>query len=163
MRVTGTLIWYYYICHREVWLMAHHIVADQDHEDLDMGRFIQETTYSRAKKEVSIDHIRVDMIEQDGEELVISEVKKSSRFEESSRMQLLFYLYTLKNKGVKARGELRFPKEKRKETLRLTAELEEELVRAIQHIQEIILQPKPPPPVRCKYCGRCAYYESCWV
>ncbi|MCD6318594.1 Dna2/Cas4 domain-containing protein, partial [Candidatus Aerophobetes bacterium] len=24
-RITGTLIWYYYICRREVWLMAHEL------------------------------------------------------------------------------------------------------------------------------------------
>lgn len=28
MEVTGTLIWYYYICKREVWLMFHQIAPD---------------------------------------------------------------------------------------------------------------------------------------
>ncbi|GGA34206.1 CRISPR-associated protein Cas4 [Kroppenstedtia guangzhouensis] len=163
MQVTGTLVWYYFICHREVWLLARQIIADQDHEDLDMGRFIQETSYSREKKEVAIDNIRVDLIQRDGEELVISEVKKSSRFEQGSRMQLLFYLYKFKQKGVNARGELRFPKEKRKETVCLTEAVEKELERIIHHIRTIIKQPVPPPPVKCKYCGKCAYYESCWV
>lgn len=143
--------------------MAHQLIADQDHEDLDMGRFIQETSYSREKKEVAMENIRVDMIQGDDKELVISEVKKSSRFEQSSRMQLLFYLYTFKQKGVKAKGELRFPKEKRKETVYLTEELEEKLKRVINDIQTIIKQPVPPSPVPCKYCGKCAYYESCWV
>jgi len=28
--ITGTLIWYYYICPREVWLMAHELNPNQE-------------------------------------------------------------------------------------------------------------------------------------
>jgi len=27
LRVTGTMVWYYYVCQREVWLMAHQLEA----------------------------------------------------------------------------------------------------------------------------------------
>lgn len=50
LHITGTLIWYYFICHREVWLMARQINPDEDNPNVDLGRFIQEQTYPREKK-----------------------------------------------------------------------------------------------------------------
>ena len=29
-KITGTLIWYYFVCKREVWFMAHEITPFQD-------------------------------------------------------------------------------------------------------------------------------------
>ncbi|SHK18580.1 protein of unknown function DUF83 [Caminicella sporogenes DSM 14501] len=50
VKVNGTLIWYYYICKREVWLMAHNLTPDQDNQYIDLGRFIHENSYMREKK-----------------------------------------------------------------------------------------------------------------
>ena len=41
-RVTGTLIWYSTICKRQIWLMAHELNPDEDHELLELGRFLHE-------------------------------------------------------------------------------------------------------------------------
>jgi CRISPR/Cas system-associated exonuclease Cas4 (RecB family) len=35
--ITGTLLWYYAICKREVWLMAHSIAPDEENQALEMG------------------------------------------------------------------------------------------------------------------------------
>jgi hypothetical protein len=40
-QVNGTLIWYYYICKRQVWLMAHALVPDQEDDNIRQGRDIQ--------------------------------------------------------------------------------------------------------------------------
>ena len=96
INISGTLIWYYYICKREVWLLAHGIEADQDHELLEMGRIISENTYRRDKKEINIGNIKVDLIRREHGQLIVGEVKKSSRYEKAATMQLLFYLKTLK-------------------------------------------------------------------
>lgn len=50
VRVNGTLVWYYFICQREVWLMGHQLNPDEDNANLEIGRLIQETTYLRDKK-----------------------------------------------------------------------------------------------------------------
>lgn len=50
MDVNGTLFWYYNICKREVWLMTHQIVPDQQNDNISFGRFLHETTYQRNKK-----------------------------------------------------------------------------------------------------------------
>jgi CRISPR-associated exonuclease Cas4 len=43
MEVNGTLVWYYSICKREVWLMSRNISPDQRDTNIDIGRFIHES------------------------------------------------------------------------------------------------------------------------
>lgn len=161
--LTGTLIWYYYCCPREVWLMVHQINADQDNSNIDLGRFIHENTYSRDKqKEISIGNIKLDIMRQDKAGMVIGEVKKSSKYLQSARMQLAFYLKELKNRGINAKGELLFPKEKRKEQVELTLELEQELELAASNIERISMRETPPIPEKKSLCKNCAYKEFCW-
>lgn len=62
IHVNGTLIWYYFICQREVWLMGHQLNPDEDNAYLEIGRFIQETTYLRDKKEINLGFIKLDII-----------------------------------------------------------------------------------------------------
>lgn len=110
MPVTGTDIWYYYICHREVWLMKHQIAPDQEDESLDLGRFISEIYYRRNKKELSFGNIVIDRVRQEDGQLVVGEVKKSSRYMKSATMQLLYYLDYLRRMGIEARGSCFFQK-----------------------------------------------------
>ena len=162
--LNGTLIWYYYCCPREVWLMVHQINPDQDDANMDLGRFIHENTYDRDKqKEISIGHIKLDIVRQNKDGLVIGEVKKSSRYLQSARMQLAFYLRELKGRGIDAKGELLFPKEKRKEEVELTPELERELDVASMEIESIAQQDNPPLLQKKALCRNCAYKEFCWA
>lgn len=50
IEVTGTDIWYYFICEREAWLNIHKIMPDEDDENIEIGRFIHEYRYGRNKK-----------------------------------------------------------------------------------------------------------------
>jgi len=161
--VTGTLIWYYYICKREVWLMAHQLIADQDNENLRIGKIIGESTYPRDKKEIDLGNAKVDLIRTENGDLVVGEVKKSSRFVNSASKQLLFYLLQLKEIGIKARGELLIPEEKRKIEVILNEISEAEIRSAIQDIELIVSRELAPEPVKNKYCRNCAYSEFCWA
>lgn len=163
MDVTGTHIWYYFICKREVWLIIHNIAADQDDESLDLGRFINEHTYQRNKKEILIGNIMVDRVRKEGEQLIIGEVKKSSSYIKSARYQLLYYLQTLRKMGIDARGELLFPKERKKEDVYLTDEADQQLREAVEDIRLIAKSPVPPVPKKITYCRKCAYREYCWA
>ena len=122
-QITGTLIWYYYICPREVWLMSHELNPNQEDSFLEIGRLLQEDSYKREKKEIAVGNMKIDLIRKGNGRLIIGEVKKSSHFENSARMQLAFYLYRLKRYGVKAEGELLIPKEKKRISVRLTSNL----------------------------------------
>ena len=98
--VNGTLIWYYYICKREVWLMSRQLNPDEHDENVEWGRFLHEWRYTREKKELSFDGVKMDVVgERDGK-LFVAEVKKTSSFRKSATMQLLFYLWKLREAGI---------------------------------------------------------------
>ena len=161
--VNGTLIWYYYICKREVWLMAHNINPDQDNPYIDLGRLVHESSYKREKKEIQFDNVKMDVITDGDDRIVVAEIKKSSRFEKSATMQLAFYLSKLKDAGVDASGELRFPTEKRREKVELSDEIIKELNSVRYDIMSIVSMDIAPKPEKCKYCSPCGYNEFCWV
>lgn len=162
LHVTGTLVWYYYICKREVWLMARHLVPDEDNPNIDLGRFIGEHTYRRDKKEITVDHIKLDILRKEKGQIVVGEVKKSSKYEKSATMQLAFYLMELREKGVDAVGELLFPKEKKKTRVEINDELIVQIENAKKEILKIAYQETPPLPQKINYCRNCAYAELCW-
>lgn len=160
--VNGTMVWYYYICKREVWMIARHIVADQSDENIDIGRFIHDKTYKRDKREVSVEGVKIDRVRKNGEDIVVSEIKKSSKYEEASRMQLLLYLQILRKKGIQAKGVLKYPMEKKNIEIELDNRSEKLLNDTKREILKLIYSDTPPSPVKIKYCSRCAYKEMCW-
>jgi CRISPR-associated exonuclease Cas4 len=162
LRVTGTLMWYYYVCKRQVWLMAHQINPDEDDPNISYGRFLQKASYGREKKETAVGNSRFDIVQQRDGTIVVSEVKKTSRHEKSATMQLLFYLKELRERGIEARGELRFPEEKRRKPVVLTDEAFREVCKAEAHIIELIQHDLPPAPAKIKLCRNCGYAEFCW-
>ena len=164
MKITGTLVWYYFVCKREVWLMAHNIVPFPDDPFLELGRFLHEKSYLRDRKEVSIDNLKFDLIKRKEGEVLIGEVKKSSKFIKPAMMQLAFYLLKLKKEyGIKCRGILLIPSERKRIEVKLTEEIETELMNAIREIKTIVKMDHPPSPQRIPYCKNCAYHEFCWV
>jgi CRISPR-associated exonuclease Cas4 len=162
-KITGTLIWYYYICHREVWLMAHEINPEQDNPLLELGRILHEDSYSRKKKGFETTGLKIDLIKKGERGTIIGEVKKSSRFIKSATMQLAYYLFRLKELGTKVTGELLIPKEKKRIQIELDESLEKELKESFSEIAKIIASDKPPPPQKIRYCRNCAYHEFCWT
>ena len=161
-KITGTLIWYYYICQREVWLMAHEINPEQDNSFLELGRLLHEESYPREKKGLETSGMKIDLIKKGKEGLIVGEIKKSSRFLQPAKMQLAFYLFKMKEAGIKASGELLIPKEKKRIKVELNEEVEKELQRSMNNILNIITLNKPPPPQKINYCRNCAYREFCW-
>ncbi len=162
MSFPATLIWYYYICPREVWLMSRQLTPWQENPFIELGRIISEESYKRERKEIHIENMIIDLLKINEENIVICEVKKSSRFEKSAKMQLAYYLLRLKQLGISATGQLLFPKEKKKLTVILTKEIEDELISAQKEIKSIIQMEMPPPAKKIKYCSKCGYREFCW-
>lgn len=163
MNVNGTLIWYYHICRREVWLMHHHIVPDQHDDNIALGRFLHETSYNRNEKEVSFGHVKFDLMMQTEDHIVIGETKKSDRYEEASRYQLLYYLSVLKEAGISASGLLLYPAQRKRVEVKLTPIEEEKLLEIIKEIDNICQEPVPPNVEVGRYCKRCGYREYCYA
>jgi CRISPR-associated exonuclease Cas4 len=162
VKITGTLVWYYSICHRETWLMAHEINPETENPFLELGRLIQEESYPREKKEFQAPGMKIDLLRDRDGQLIVGEIKKSSRFVEAARMQVTYYLWRLRQMGVEARGELLVPKERRRIPIELTEELQSRLEETLQDIQKVIALETPPPPVQIPFCRSCAYAEFCW-
>lgn len=159
--ITGTLIWYYFICKREVWLMSRELTPDQDFILLDIGKAIHEIYYARNRKELSFEGIKLDVVKR--KEKIVFEIKTSSRFLQAAKFQLLYYLYRLEEKGVKMRGEIHIPKERKIIPVFLNEKNRKELLRVLLEVREIAKMESPPKPVKTPYCEKCAYKEFCWV
>lgn len=148
--------------------MSRHLEPFQENPFIEIGRLLSKEAYKRDRKEIMYQTpeqqggMIIDLIKTEEEEIVIGEVKKSSHYEQAAKMQLAFYLYRLKLLGIKARGQLLFPIEKRRLDVDLTEEIEKELIEAQQKIREIISLEKPPEPKLIKYCKKCGYEELCW-
>jgi len=158
--ITGTLLWYYAICRREVWLMAHNIKPDEEHQSLEIGRIVHESFYDRMKREVEAEGMKIDVIGREGG--VVYEVKTSSKFLDATKLQLGYYLWRLELMGVKATGIIAVPRERRKISVSLDNMLRARVVSALREISKLCAEQLPPPPVRIPFCRRCAYRDFCW-
>jgi CRISPR-associated exonuclease Cas4 len=161
--ITGSLIESFLICERQAWLMAHQVTPDQDHPYLEIGRLIDEESFTEEKKKISLENMIIDLIKTENKTLIIGEIKKSSKAQDMAKLQLAFYLYSLKNNyGIKADGILIFPKEKRRLRVILDKELEEKIEDTIKKVEVLIYRERPPLPQKIPYCKLCAYREFCW-
>ena len=163
VKVSGTLMWYYFVCKREVWLMSREVTPFEENDLLEIGRLIHEDSYKREKKEVDLFSMKIDVLRKTNGRLLIGEMKKSSSYLMPARMQLLFYLYRLKEMGISAEGELLVPKERKKEKVILSEEAEKKVKNAISDIQKIIALETPPPAVKTHFCNKCAYKDFCFA
>lgn len=161
--ITGNLINAYYVCKRKLWLYAHEIGPDRSHQLLEIGRLYDTSTYKRDKKQISMSGMKIDLLKKRDGELLVGEVKKTSKFEEAAKMQLAFYLYRLKEQGIELEGELLVPKERKRERIKLDAPLLNKLETAMEDIEAIINSDKPPAAEKVKYCRNCAYNDFCWA
>lgn len=159
--ITGTLVWYYFICKREVWLMAHEITPDEDYSALEIGRAIHEISYNKMLKEISMDGMRIDLFKRSMR--TICEIKTSSKFIEAARFQLLYYLFRLREYGLNLSGWLLIPRERRRIKIELDEQSERKLLNVLQGIKEIVKMEHCPPPAKTQYCRTCAYKEFCWT
>jgi CRISPR-associated exonuclease Cas4 len=160
--VNGTLVWYYSICKREVWLMSRHLNPDEDNDLMAQGRVVHEQHYTRGKKELEIGGSKIDLMQRKDGSILVSEIKKSSKFMESAILQLKYYLLLFHERGITASGTLRVPEEKKQFEVNLTQDDIRTLEVVKKGIREIIISETPLKPVRIWFCKSCAYSEFCW-
>jgi len=164
---TGTQLNYYGICHRKLWLFSRGVEMERENENVQIGKLLSEQSYKREQREIAIDdRIVIDWAEHtvnaDGS-LTLHEVKKSKSFDGAHRLQLLYYLYYLKGKGVTARGQIDYPLIRRTEKVELTPEGEAEVCAALEGVSSIVTSDETPPCLdNRRVCEKCAYFELCW-
>lgn len=161
-KVQGTKFNYYYVCKRKLWLFSKGISMEESNERVQQGKIVHEYSYKNkeTKKEKLIDSmIKVDILEKD----TVREVKLTSKMMSTDRMQLLYYLYYLKQLGIEKKGTLNYVKEKRIEEVVLTKEDEEEIEKVLIDIKKVLELEYPPKIEKKPYCKKCSYYEYCYV
>ena len=87
-------------------------------------------------------NIKVDLMKRKNNDIIVGEVRKSSRFEKAAIMQLAFYLYRLRQRGINAKGELMVPRGRKRIPVELTQDIEDELKQTFHQIKDIIAPDK---------------------
>ena len=73
-RITGVMVYYYFVCKRKLWYFCHEIRMESNNEDVQLGKILDETSYGRNDKHIKInDEINIDFISEHKE---IHEIKK---------------------------------------------------------------------------------------
>lgn len=164
MKITGTLINYYFHCKRQCWLLGNRINLEDNSEDVRIGRVLHEISAEGKKNtEITIDNVKIDKIT--GDHLV--EMKKSDADTEAVKWQVLLYLKVLKSKGIEKKGKVKFIEKNKSESktmfIELNEENEKELNEVEAQIEKLITSERAPSPDLKRGCKKCAYYEFCYI
>lgn len=162
MRISGVIIYYYFICHRKLWHFANEINMEQNSELVSIGKILDETTYKRENKSILIDGtINIDFI-RDG--AVLHEVKKTKAIEDAGIWQLKYYMFYLEQRGVKnISAKIDYPLIRETKEVVLDDEDKTILSNIEKNVEEIIKMDKPPKVMNEKICKKCAYFDLCYV
>ena len=97
-RITGVMVYYYFVCKRKLWYFSNEIHMEEDNENVQLGKLLDEESYKRDEKHINIDNIiNIDFIKDHNE---LHEIKKSRAIEEAGIWQIKYYLYYLEKRGV---------------------------------------------------------------
>lgn len=160
--VTGVMVYYYFVCKRKLWFFSNNIRMESTSELVGIGKLIDETSYSRERKNILIDEvINIDFLKN---WRIVHEVKKSRKIDEASKWQLKYYMWVLRNKGVQIeKGILDYPLLRKREEIFLEDEDEQELEFILKDIENITASSLPPDTINKSICKNCAYFELCYV
>lgn len=162
-RITGTSISYYFVCRRKLFYHANHLQMEQNYEAVALGKLLDETSYSRDEKHITIDDtISIDFIR---DHSMLHEIKKSKAIEEAGIWQLKYYLFYLKQRGVEnLKGKIDYPLLHQTIQVELTEEDEQRLLKIIEDIRHICSQKTAGDfPEKRSICKKCAYYDLCYI
>ena len=160
--ITSVMIYYYEVCKRKLWYFYNEIQMEQGNENVEIGKTIDEETYRREKKHINIDNIiNIDFIKSKG---ILHEVKKSNKIEDASILQVKYYLYFLKKKGVEnIKAKIDYPLLKQSIDVELTDEDNIVIEDILLDLQKITSLKNPPYLDKKRICKACAYHDLCFI
>ena len=165
MKITGTVINYYFHCKGQCYLFANKINLEDNSEDVRIGRVLHEIKSKDGKNtEIKYEDMVVDKVTAN----YVEEYKKSDSDTEAAKMQLLFYLKKLRDKGIYKKGRLIYNEKnnkenKKSEIVELNDKNIEKLNNCIKEIEMLINGNTVPDVEKENKCKRCAYYEYCYI
>ena len=161
-RITGVMIYYYFVCSRKLWYFCHQINMEDENENVQLGKLLDENSYKRDDKHIEIDGIiNIDFIHEKNE---LHEIKKSKSIEEAGIWQVKYYFYYLKKRNVDGlHGVIDYPLLKKNVDVELSDEDCKKLDDIIKEIISVKNQEYPPKLEEKKICKKCAYYDLCFI
>jgi CRISPR-associated exonuclease Cas4 len=159
--VRGVEVNYYVVCPRKCWLFMRGMEHEATSELVALGRLLHEKSFRReTQRNVDIEGFaRVDF----ASEGIVHEVKHGPAQHRAHVLQVAYYLWLLRARGIETQGILHYPRQRRREIVRLTPELESELQAILERIRELREMSSPPHVLRrMSVCRSCAYDEFCW-
>ena len=161
VRTNGVKVNYFFICKRKLWLYSKNLTMESGSDQVTLGKLLHDQSYRYLpRREIMIDNlIKIDLVDRG----VIHEVKYSRKMEEAHRWQILYYLYYLKQLGLDGlKGEINYPKLRRKEEVSLSSKEETEMLQILREIKQIESSSEPPEASFSRLCKKCSYAELCW-
>lgn len=65
--ITGMMVYYYFVCKRKLWYFCHEITMETENEDVLLGKLLDESSYKKNDKYISIDQIiNIDFMKESG-------------------------------------------------------------------------------------------------
>lgn len=181
LRIGGMLVGYYVVCPRKAWLSVRGIWMEQESEAVDLGRLLDQSSYDRSEKHLTIDAEVPDPATGSAIRLVgkidranlrsgvLHETKKGRSCEEAHLWQVRFYLWLLLRNGVTRadaspfRGQLDYPLLRRTEAVTLEPDHVTYLTNTVMAVRELAGQETPPARLtKRSFCAKCAYEELCY-
>ncbi|WP_042274361.1 CRISPR-associated protein Cas4 [[Clostridium] dakarense] len=164
MKLTGTLINYYFHCKRQCWLLGNRINLEDNSEDVRIGRVLHEIRADGVKnRELAIENVKIDKLTKDH----LVEIKKSDADVEASKWQVLLYLKILKEKGINRKGKIEFIEKNKIDNKIVFLDLNEKNELELEDIEikinNLINNSIAPSPNLKRGCKKCAYYEYCFI
>ncbi|MFN8356391.1 MAG: CRISPR-associated protein Cas4 [Spirosomataceae bacterium] len=182
MTINATLINYFFLCHRKLWLHYHGIRMEHTSDVVYEGKLIGEESYpQRAEKNQEVEvsasltvqppnqapvevelSAKIDFF--DAKQGVVHEIKRSDARERAHIAQVQFYLFLLRANGIRAEyGLLEYPKLRQTERVYLSENDTKALHEQIGAIWQLLNQEQCPPRLSKSQCKSCSYFEFCWV
>ena len=160
-RITGVMIYYYFVCSRKLWYFCHQINMEDENENVQLGKLLDENSYKRDDKHIEIDGIiNIDFIHEKNE---LHEIKKSKSIEEAGIWQGKYYFYLKKRNVDGLHGVIDYPLLKKNVDVELSDEDCKKLDDIIKEIISVKNQEYPPKLEEKKICKKCAYYDLCFI
>ena len=162
MMVNGTLINYYFHCKRQCYLHGNRINLEDNSELVKIGKVLHDIKNKSDDSEVKIDNIAIDKIT----DKYIIEMKKSDADPVATKMQVLFYLKKLNEKGINKDGKIVYiekNKTKTEKIIKLDYKNLSKIIECEKEIEELINSKVPPTAEKTSKCKKCAYHDYCFI
>ncbi|WP_333785380.1 CRISPR-associated protein Cas4 [Thermocrinis sp.] len=163
LKFRGTQVAYYAVCQRKLWLFTKGISFENESEYVQLGKLLDEISFSREREEeFSYEPVSIDFFTTE-KGLAVHEVKHSPALEPAHVLQVKYYIYYLRTKGIKvSHGIIHYPKQKRLLEVELSKQDEELMGEVIGKMENILKKDTPPKVINKPYCKKCAYWEYCY-